>query len=70
MNCPTCTSKMDHEVGLAIVSSRSSLDEHHYRCDDCDATYVKAVGYRMRLVGCHRSTEEDLDRARFAGGRR
>lgn len=46
MKCPQCGTKMQSERSATPLSSwsRTMLETRHYRCDGCDAEFVKGEG--------------------------
>ncbi len=53
MTCPTCKEKMEHVEGRNVGKSKySNLSiEHHYRCDNCDNSYIKDHNsHKLRMV--------------------
>lgn len=52
MKCPQCGTKMQCERSATPLSSwsRTMLETRHYRCDHCDAEFVKGEGKGLQKI--------------------
>jgi hypothetical protein len=56
MRCPVCGNKMEFEksdfvtMNTNIVGKGQTMPQTHYRCEECDAEYVRTGRSRLRLI--------------------
>ena len=69
MQCPNCKTQMEEEyvplmgdARIAVPRVCSHVKSWHYRCDECDAEWVKVGQEKLRLLdGMDRSIERGGD---------
>lgn len=53
MNCPQCGTRMQSERSLTpgpSWSCNATMNTWHYRCEDCDAEFVKGEGKGIQKI--------------------